>query len=148
MQVILLQDVAKLGRKFALVSVPDGFALNQLIPKKLAEAATPENLKRLQKIQSALTEAGEKQGHLFDEAVAQLNEKSLEIKAETNEQGHLFAALHERDIASAMAALGARIEPSFIHLPKPIKNAGEHTIELKHKDKTISLIIQVVSQQP
>ncbi len=146
MKVILLQDVAKLGRKFALVSVSDGYALNQLIPKKLAEAATPESLKRLQKMQSTFAEAKEKQAYSFDEAVSLLNEKPLEIKVETNDQGHLFAALHVKDIASAMAALGAHVEPEFIHLPKPIKTAGAHTIELKHKDKTAPLVIEVVSQ--
>lgn len=144
MQVILLQDVAKLGRKFALVSVPDGYALNQLIPRKLAEAATPENLKRLQKIQSTFAEAREKQAHSLDEVVALLNGKPLEIKAEANEQGHLFAALHEKDIANSMASLGAHVEPSLIHLPKPIKTAGQHTIELKYKDKNVALVVEIV----
>ena len=48
MKVILLRDVAKIGRRFEIVEVPDGYALNKLIPKKDAEAATPANVKRIQ----------------------------------------------------------------------------------------------------
>ena len=47
MKVILLQDVAKIGKRFETVDVPDGYALNMLIPKRMAEPATPENLKRV-----------------------------------------------------------------------------------------------------
>lgn len=145
MRVILLQDVAKLGRKYAVVSVPDGYAINRLIPKKLAEAATPENLNRLQKVQSTLTKAGEKLAQSIAEAVALLKDKPLEIKAEMNEQGHLFAALHERDIASAMAERGARIEPDLIHIVTPIKSAGSHEFLLRHGDEKATLTLNVVT---
>ena len=146
MKVILLQDVAKLGRKFDVASVPDGYALNQLIPKKMAEAATPESLKRLEQRKNLETAASDKRAHKVTGAVTLLSGKSLEIRAEANEQGHLFAALRESDIVTAFSLLGANIEPSMVSIKKPIKSLGEHTIELTNHGEAVPVAVSIVSK--
>ena len=93
MKVILLQNVAKLGRRNAVVEVPNGHALNLLIPKGLALAATSENLKKLMtKTAHSDASVADKQ-EKFQSALALLTDKKVVVLASANEKGHLFEAL-------------------------------------------------------
>lgn len=130
MKVILLRDVAKIGRRFEIKEVPDGFALNKLIPQKMAEAATPANVKRIMARQKSAVEhsATEKAGA---EAVSTASlENPLIITVEANEQGHLFQAVHAKDIVVAGAARGLEMGESQLTIKSPIKALGTYTVEL------------------
>jgi len=143
MKVILLQDVAKIGRRHTVVEVPDGYALNQLIPKRLAEPATPQNLRKIERKnaeKSAATEAGVSR---FADAVAALEGQPLVIIMEANEQGHLFQQVHEKDVIEAARAKGVVLEPGAVVFAAPIKEVGTHTIPLKHGQQTASCVIDV-----
>ena len=144
MQVILLQDVAKLGRRFDVVTVPDGYGLNKLVPQGLAQAATPENLKRI-KAQSAKTEADRSNvDEAFTAAAAQLKEKSLVITAEASEEGKLYQALKNDDvITAALAQAGVTIEPAWVVIKTPIKQTGESSVDLVNGDNTVSVKVSV-----
>lgn len=146
MKVILLQDVAKIGKRFSVVNVPDGYALNQLIPKRMAEPATPANLRQVERRKvtaSASAEAGEEQ---FKEAVAALGEKTITHAAEANEQGHLFGAVREVDIAAAMQAEGIVVDVSMIKIADPIKALGGHIVQLVYAGKNESFTLEVVEK--
>lgn len=132
MKVILLQDVAKIGKKHAIVEVPQGYGQNQLIPRGLAQPATPENLKLIERLQA---EKGAKEGAIetkFFETKAALAGKSVTIKGLKHDHGHLFAAVKPEEIVKAALGEGIKIEPSMIKLSSPIKTAGEHEITLAH----------------
>lgn len=145
MKVILLRDVAKIGRRHAIVEVPDGYAQNQLIPKKWAEPATPVNLKKVQQNQSVKATQSENREKRFDEAVARLTETSLSVKGgAVNEQGHLFKALPIEDIVKAAAALGITLDTSEVQIDQPIKSLGTHSIILKHSGKKVQCTIEVI----
>ncbi|MFT7645217.1 MAG: large subunit ribosomal protein L9 [Candidatus Paceibacteria bacterium] len=130
MKVILLQDVAKIGKRSELVEVPDGYAMNQLIPKGMAEAATPANKNRIDKLQASVKANKAAEEARFESAHKALSEKVIKIVTEVNEQGHLFKAVNEFDIADAAMTAGIDVDTSMIMIGDPIKEVGEHVVGL------------------
>ncbi|MBX4197715.1 50S ribosomal protein L9 [Candidatus Parcubacteria bacterium] len=132
MKVILLQDVRKVGRKFEIKDVADGYALNFLIPRKLAEVSNSSNTRRVEHIK-AKDETNKKvqEEHVLKNLKA-LDGAKIEIKENTNEKGHLFKGVNKEEIAHALKVQGhSDITPEYIMLEKPIKEAGEYSIEVK-----------------
>lgn len=146
MKVILLRDVAKIGRRSEIVELPDGYALNQLIPKKWAQPATPENLKKIANTQANTQAHDEAQSVAFVEAVKKLSEQPLQIECDANEQGHLFKAVHEQDIFTAAGARGIALDKSMITIEKPIKSLGQHEVTLKRGKQNASCVIEVIKK--
>ena len=140
---ILLQDVAKIGRRFEIVEVPNGLAQNKLIPQKLATEATDGNVKRVMarneklQAQSAADEEG------FANAIEALGDTPITVSAQANEQGHLFESLRKERIAEALKNAGVSVAASTIVIDAPIKTVGSHTITLAHGaiSKEISLLV-------
>lgn len=143
MKIILLQDVAKIGRRFDVVEVPDGYALNQLIPKHMAEPATPANLKRVEKMNKDKAADASQSTEEFQAAVAELKDKKLEIKTEINDQDHLFKAISVEEVVAAAKEAGVSLDASLVQFAEPIKEAGEHAVALKHGDVETSITILV-----
>lgn len=146
MKVILLQDVAKIGKRSQVVEVPDGYALNQLIPKRMAEAATVVNMKRIEKLQASAQASSAADEARFEAAHKALTEKTIKIPTELNEQGHSFKAVSELVIAEAAQEMGIDIEAAMIVVGQPIKEAGEHTVELVRGDKKLNFTIEVIKK--
>ncbi|MEZ4104619.1 MAG: 50S ribosomal protein L9 [Candidatus Paceibacterota bacterium] len=147
MKVILLRDVAKIGRRFEVVNIPDGYALNSLIPKKDAEPATPANLKRIEKQKTKTASNREADLADFKIKAEKLCAKPLEIPAEINEIGHLFQSIHASDIVMAAKNCDITLSENTIVIDKPIKEAGEHSVTLKLHDTTYKLPIVVVNNK-
>lgn len=129
MKVILLRDVAKIGRKFEVVNVPDGYALNNLIPKRDAEAATPANLK---KIAARQARTASEQCDLEQTArtiAEQLTKNPLIIAVKANEQNHLFQALSVQEVLAAATQAGVTIPKEMLKL-EAIKTLGDHEITI------------------
>jgi large subunit ribosomal protein L9 len=129
MKVILQKDVKGMGRAFDVVEAKDGHALNFLIPRKLAIAATPAALanaetRKKQKKDSAALEAG-----LLAQNIASLADARIVIRAKANERGHLYNAVGESEVRSAATAQ-ARVElpEGVIQIEKPFKELGTFTI--------------------
>jgi large subunit ribosomal protein L9 len=144
MKVILNHDVAKVGRKYEEKNVADGFALNYLIPKQLAEIATPQVIARVKALKAVME--GE---HKVKEALLAQNIKSIEginlqIAAKANPKGSLFAGIHQEKISEELKAQAhLDVLPAFIVLEKPIKEVGKYVVEVKAHDKTAKLKIEV-----
>ncbi len=145
MKVILLRDVARLGKRFSVVEVPDGFALNKLIPQGQAQPATPENLKRVQARNKEVAAHQAADEESLKLALKALSEKAVEVKAEANAQGHLFQAVKVADIARATVLAGHPIEISACHIEAPIKSLGEHRIVVKSGAVSGSFTINVIA---
>lgn len=146
MKVILIKDVARLGRKSEVKDVPSGHAQNFLIPRKLAIPATPENMKRLSAEiakQSAEREASEQS---FHDAILVLASREIPYVAEANEQGHLFKGVNARDIASLLRGEGIAIMEDDIELPHPIKSTGVHEVALARGGEKGVLRLAVVAK--
>lgn len=144
MKIILLKDVAKLGRKYDVKTVSDGHAINLLIPQKQAIVATRDALKRLE-VEIAKSEGERKiQEELIVKNIDGLKNVAITIKGKANEKGHLFAGLHKEEIVREIEAqTRLQIDPSFLELEHPIKEVGEHSLEVKGAGKSVKIKIVV-----
>lgn len=141
-----MQDVAKIGRRGDIAEVPDGYAMNQLIPKQMAQPATAANLKRAEKMKATSDAATAQNAEAFAAATTALTDKTLTIETEVNDQGGLFKAVSEQDIVDAAATVGATLAPDYVQFADPIKTEGEHTVTLAHEGATTSVAIKVVKK--
>lgn len=148
MKVILLKDVQKIGKKFDIKNVADGFALNHLIPQGSAKVATDAEVKKIEILKKTLEAEQKVQMDLLMKNINEINEKQVTIKAKANSKGHLFAQLHTEEIVKAIKdSIGADIHPDFIVLPKPIKETGEHILEVKVGSKKVMVRLIVESEK-
>jgi large subunit ribosomal protein L9 len=143
MKVILLRDVAKIGRRFEVKEVPAGHATNFLIPRKLAEPATPEALRRHSVEMKKKSIMTERHDSGFKSVLESLKGTIIEFAVPANEQGHLFKGVHEADIAGYLTKQGMAVTVSEIVLPHPIKETGEHVVTLKSGDVTGTCTIRI-----
>lgn len=131
-QAILLKDVEDLGTRGTLVDVSKGYLRNFLIPRKLAQPATPGAIKDAERAIKIAEEAAE---HAQAEATGlaeQLNKTVLTISQQAGEDGHLFGSVTSGDIADAIAeARGVQIDRKKIKLDSPIKEVGTHQVEVE-----------------
>lgn len=131
MKVILTKDVKGVGRTHDAVVTADGYALNYLIPKKLAIPATPVAIQEAGLRRKQMTDRGALDTALLTQNIASLAEAKIVIKAKANEKGHLYDAVGEDDIRKA-AKEQAHIDLSedAIKLEKPIKELGTFDIPI------------------
>ncbi|MBU6321149.1 MAG: 50S ribosomal protein L9 [Patescibacteria group bacterium] len=129
MKVILTRDVKGVGRAQEAVEAKDGYALNFLIPKKLAIPATAAALKEAESRAKAVHERRTLDEKLLAETFAKLAEVRLTIRVKANEQGHLYEAIGPREIAAALAKETRLALPEeAIRLEKPFKELGTFTV--------------------
>ncbi|MCI0620015.1 50S ribosomal protein L9 [Candidatus Wolfebacteria bacterium] len=144
MKVILLQDIAKVGRKHEVKEVARGHALNFLIPRGMAEAATPAALRTLENRKAQKEETAALSDKALADALAQLDGKTIILAEKANEQGHLFAAIHTKEIAQALATQkGLTIDVANIQLEHPIKEVGEYEVALISGDAKAKLLLHI-----
>lgn len=146
MKVILLRDVAKIGRRHQVVEVPDGFALNKLIPQGDAKAATVGNIKSVTNQQKKYQQDREGIITNLKDIAENLTNVPLTIAAVANAQGHLFKAIHVDDVIEAARILGIDIPKDCIVIEAPIKAVGKASITLRSQGKSFSLNINVIAK--
>ena len=146
MKVILSQDVAKLGRRYDVVDVPKGRAMNMLIPRGLASAATPANLKRITAQHEKVAADRVADETAFAAAVEKLDGEAITVMVEANDKGHLFEALKEGWIAEALSQKGIEVAASQVIIAEPIKALGDHEVSLSNGAAMISLKLTVVAK--
>ncbi len=129
MKVIFLKDVKKVGQRGQVKDVSDGYALNFLIPQKLAEHATSEKVASYE-VQKKLNTVSETHRNLDDSLQAKkLDGQSLVIAVRTNEKGHLYKQLSPNEIVQAIQKqYGITIEKNTIDVNHSIKEIGESKI--------------------
>src|SRR3989344_6023552 len=144
MRVIFLQDVPRVGKRHEVKDVNDGYAMNFLLPRKLAEVATPKNLAELERRKKEIVVEKEIQAELLEKNLEELKDRIVHIQAKADDKGHLFAGIHKKEIAEALAQERMQISEAFIDLEKPLKILGEFEIPVKVGDKKSSfkLIIE------
>ncbi len=131
MQVILLKDVNKLGKRGEVKKVSDGYALNYLLPAKLAVKATAERVKQLKERLAKETKLKQADLKRKQELAAKLKGVVLEIEGKVSDGGKLFAGVSQKDIQQKIKqAVGVEIEESSVVLDKHLKDLGEHQVEI------------------
>jgi len=145
MKVIFLQDVPRVGKKYDIKEVNDGYATNFLLPKKFAEIATPKTIALLEIRQKEIVIEREVQESLLLKNLEEIQGKSVTIKAKADEKGHLFSGIHKKEIIKEMKTQHhADISEEYLVLEKPIKEVGEHEIPIfiKNKKSSFKLIVE------
>jgi len=148
MKVILRNDIKKLGKKHDTVDVADGYARNFLIPRNLAEVATPEREAAVEKQRAKREEREQEHSAQLHEALSTLVESGVTIDAPANDQGHLFAGLHTNDIAEKLTATaGVDIPAVLIEYDDAIKETGEHQVPVRVGDDTMQVPLTVQGKE-
>ena len=148
MKVILLHDVAKLGRKFETKDVAPGYARNFLLPKKLAEVADKKTLARIDMLRSIHEEKTRIEDENIAKELEQIQEAVVTLKQKANEQGHLFAGIHAEELAPEInKALNLSLSPHHITLYKPLKEVGEHMVTIAVKDKKAEVKVVIEGEK-
>ncbi|MGM0629082.1 MAG: 50S ribosomal protein L9 [Patescibacteria group bacterium] len=148
MKVILLQDIAKLGKKFEVVNVSDGYATNYLLPRKMAEQATPSKEKELEKQKTEREAERETYIEKLYEDLSKIKDRPVKIEAKTNEKGRLFAGLEKSDLLSALKEQEQiDIDEDLMILESPIKDTGEYVIAFKIGNRDTELTFSVESPE-
>lgn len=132
MEVIFTQDVANKARAGEVRRVPDGYARNYLLPQGLAEVATPEVLKRLNKIRTIGDEVRVRETKVMEELKNALDDVQIAIKARITPTGRYYGAITSAHIAMELGTtVGREIERRWIEVAEPIREPGEYDIDLR-----------------
>jgi large subunit ribosomal protein L9 len=145
MQIILQEDVEKLGNRGQLVTVAEGYARNFLLPRKLALEATPGNLKRLEKMRSAFAKKEATEQESAQKLAELLGGVTLTLSRKAGESDQLFGSVTSSDISEALAAQGYTIDKRKITLTEPIKVVGEYAVPVKlyrELSATVKLVVK------
>jgi large subunit ribosomal protein L9 len=148
MEVILREDIDKVGTRGQVVKVAPGYARNYLLPRKLAVTATEANKKIVEQ---------ERQAHLRREAKAQTDAQDLAklmasveitIAQKAGENNQLFGSVTAADIAAALERQGYTIDRKKVHLDEPIKTLGDFKAAVRlHREVSIDIPVHVVKEE-
>ena len=132
MKVILLQDVKGQGKKGQLIDVSDGYARNFLLPRKLAQEATADNVNTMKMNDKALQEKRQKEREQAVALEKVLKAMTLTVTAKGGGAGRLFGSVTNAEIADALAKQHKIVlDKRKIVLKEPIKNVGTYTVTCK-----------------
>ena len=144
-QAILLQDVESLGERGTIVDVSKGYLRNYLVPRKLAQPATPGALEAAKARMEAAERAQEEAAERAEENAAVLTKTVLTIPAQAGDDGRLFGSVTPQDIADAIReARGLRIDRRKVHLEEPIRNVGTHMVVVEVADGVTATVKTMV----
>jgi large subunit ribosomal protein L9 len=148
MQIILQEDVEKLGTRGQLVEVAEGYARNFLLPRKLGIEATAGNMKRLERMRATFAKKEATEKGAAEKLAELLTGVKLTIKRKAGENDQLFGSVTSADVAESLAAQGYNIEKRKISLTDPIKLVGEFDIPIKlHREVTASVKLAVQKEE-
>lgn len=146
MKVVLLKDVPKVGKRYEVKNVSDGYALNSLIPKGLAEVATSGTMKKMEKIITELEAERKIQADLLAKNFKSIDGVKIVIQGKASDKGHLFAGIHKEEVVKSLKEQAhVDVLPDFIDMPHHIKEVGEHKITILAGDKKAQFIVEVQS---
>lgn len=144
MEIILREDVDKVGTRGSLVKVADGYARNFLLPKRLAVPATEANRKIVEQEREAYLRREAKAKSESEELAQLLANVTVTIHQRVGENNHLFGSVTAKDISDALEAQKFHIERRKIQLDEPIRTVGEHKVNLRlHRDVTVQVTVLV-----
>jgi large subunit ribosomal protein L9 len=144
MQIILQEDIDKLGHRGEVVTVKPGYARNYLLPRKLAIEATTGNMKALERIRGALAKKTATELEAAQKQAALLNGVSLAFKRKTGENDQMFGSVTSADIAEGLSAQGFKIEKRQVQIADPLKALGEYNVTIKvFRDVTAEVKVHV-----
>ena len=145
MRVILIKDVKKLGQAGDMVNVSDGYARNFLLPKGLAQEATPSNLKTLEQQKAQEEGKAQKELEQAKKVAEKLGEAVIDISAKAGEKGRLFGSVTSKEIAEKVKQqLKLKVDKRKIDLNEPLRALGTYEVNIKlHPEVLATVKVQV-----
>jgi len=144
MEVILKEDVPKLGHRGDVIKVAEGYGRNYLLPRKLAIEATPANKVVIEQMKQAAVRRSAVEKADSEALAKQLDGVSLAFQRKAGEKDHLFGSVTSSDIAEALEHKGFNIDRRKIQLHEPLKNIGEFEVPIRlHRDVTSKVKVTV-----
>ncbi len=148
MEIILREDIEKLGMRGQVVKVAAGYARNFLLPKKLAVAATDSNRKIVEQERQAHLRKEAKQIGEAQELAKLVGAVVVTISRKAGENDQLFGSVTAADISDALTAQKYNVERRRIHLEEPIRTLGEHKVAVRlHREVTAEITVNVTREE-
>lgn len=148
MEVILLDNIGKLGGLGDQVTVKPGYGRNYLVPYGLAVPASKENIEAFQAQRAELEAQAAERKAEAEARAAQLNEIELSLVSKAGDEGKLFGSIGPRDLAEAIASAGFDVSKSEVRMPEgPLRATGEYDIHLQlHAEVDATVRVVVVAE--
>ncbi len=140
MELILCENVEKIGKIGDVIKVKDGFARNYLLPRKLAYPATPGNIKKIEQQKIKRNKAEENIQREAEALAEKLNKVSCTVTVEVNDLDKLYGSVSEIDIAKALADEGFSIDKKNIRFDVPIEQLGIFEVNIHLHPKVIAKV--------
>ena len=148
MEVILKEDVNKLGQRGDVVKVADGYGRNFLLPKKLAMEATAANKVVIEQMKQSAVRRSAKEKSEAELLVTQLNQVELVFERRVGENEHLFGSVTASEIAHALEGKGFTIDRRKLQLEEPLRQLGEFHVPVKlHREVTAHVKVTVRAEE-
>jgi large subunit ribosomal protein L9 len=148
MEVILREDIERLGNRGQVVRVADGYARNFLLPKRLAVAATDANRKIVEQERQAHLRREAKQKSEAEDLSKLLTGVTVTIAQKAGENDQLFGSVTSKDVADALAQKNFTIDRRKVLMDEPIKQLGEFKVPVRlHRDVTAEVTVNVVKEE-
>ena len=149
MEVILKEDVQKLGHRGDVVKVADGYGRNYLLPGKLAIEATAANKAVIEQMKGSAVRKSIKEKAASEDVAKQLDAVELTFERKVGENDHLFGSVTSGDIAQQLEAKGFEVDKRKIALEEPLKQLGEFHVPVKlHREVTAHVKVTIKSDAP
>jgi large subunit ribosomal protein L9 len=147
MQIILQEDVEKLGNRGQVVEVAEGYARNFLLPRKLALEASAGNMKRLERMRATFAKKEATEKDTAQKLAELLAGVSISLTRKAGENDQLFGSVTTADVSAALEAQGYTIDKRKITLTDPIKLIGEYQVPIKlHREVTANVKLVVAKE--
>jgi len=144
MEVILKEDVSKLGSRGDVVKVTEGYGRNYLLPRKLAIEATAGNKQVIDQMRASALRRSAKEKEQAEELSKQFDGLTVSFQRRSGEQEQLFGSVTSGDIAEALEKKGFNLDRRKIQVHEPLKTIGEFMVPIKlHKDVTAHLKVVI-----
>ena len=149
MEVILKEDVNKLGNRGDVIKVADGYGRNYLLPGKLAIEATAANKAVIEQMKGSAQRKSAKEKTEAEGIATRVSQVELTFERKVGENDHLFGSVTSGDIAQELEGQGYTIDRRKISLEEPLKQLGEFHVPVKlHRDVTAHVKVTIKSDQP
>jgi large subunit ribosomal protein L9 len=147
MKVILMTDVPALGHRGETRDVANGYARNFLLPRKLAVAATPANLKNVESLKRQRVREEEQALQAAKAAAARVEALTLTVTARASEDGRLYGSVSAQDVVDFLERHQVSVEKRRVLLDEPIKALGDYQVSIRlHGDVTAALPVSVTRE--
>ena len=147
MQIILLDHLDKVGEKYDVVKVKDGYGRNYLLPNRLAIVANRENMARLDGLKKQSAKKENALIESFRAVAAKLAGVTLVVKAKAGDTGRLFGSVTAQTISNALKAEGVDADKRIIEMPEEVKELGSYTATVKfHPQVLVDVKFDVVAE--